>query len=163
MIIGELQVHSNPASLVFLTTYETASCFLAQPAYHIPFVVPEPCWNSVSIINHTACSKYTKINTTSNTNDVAIDMSVTRSRCSASAAVILRSMPKAHKDKRKRSRRDDEPAEYRLLTYAALGQTRKVAKLLNKHTDLDINFFDAHGCTALHQVRATMVKSAACR
>ncbi|KAL3153311.1 hypothetical protein ABBQ38_011655 [Trebouxia sp. C0009 RCD-2024] len=60
-------------------------------------------------------------------------------------------MPKAHKDKRKRSRRDDEPAEYRLLTYAALGQTRKVAKLLNKHTDLDINFFDAHGCTALHQ------------
>lgn len=64
-------------------------------------------------------------------------------------------MPKAHKDKRtKRSRHDGEPAEYRLLTYAALGQKRKIAKLFDKHAELDVNFYDAHGYTALHQVSA---------
>ena len=66
---------------------------------------------------------------------------------------ILRNMPKAHKEKRnKRSRHNGDPAEYRLLTYAALGQKRKVAKLFDRHAELDVNFYDAHGYTALHQV-----------
>lgn len=71
-----------------------------------------------------------------------------------SARIQQQSMPKAHKVKRnKRSRHDGEPAEYRMLTYAALGQKRKVAKLFDRHADLDVNFYDAHGCTALHQVQ----------
>lgn len=62
-------------------------------------------------------------------------------------------MPKEHKEKgHKHSKRGREPAEYRLLTYAALGQQRKVAKLFERHSDLDVNFYDAHGNTALHQV-----------
>ncbi len=62
-------------------------------------------------------------------------------------------MPKRRKDKHhKHCSRSNEPSEYKLLTYAALGQHSKVAKLLTKHADLDINFYDAHGNTALHQV-----------
>lgn len=67
---------------------------------------------------------------------------------------ILRNMPKVLKDKRhRRNRHNSEPAEYRLLTYAALGQIRKVVKLFDRHADLDVNFYDAHGHTALHQVK----------
>ena len=73
-------------------------------------------------------------------------------------------MPKAPKNKRKRrSRHDGEPAEYRLLTFAALGQKRKVSKLFDRHADLDVNFYDAHGHTALHQVRPNGFRDSAPR
>lgn len=60
-------------------------------------------------------------------------------------------MPKAHKH-RKHYRHSSEPVEYKLLTYAALGQQRKVVKLFDRNAGIDVNFFDAHGLTSLHQV-----------
>ncbi len=65
-------------------------------------------------------------------------------------------MPKGRREKhRKHSKSSSEPLEYKLLTYAALGKETKVGKLLAKHTGLDVNFYDAHGNTALHQVNGT--------
>ncbi|DBB11312.1 TPA: hypothetical protein ACH3X3_006741 [Trebouxia sp. C0006] len=61
-------------------------------------------------------------------------------------------MPKRRREKHhKHSKSSSEPLEYKLLTYAALGKETKVGKLLARHTRLDVNFFDAHGNTALHQ------------
>ena len=60
-------------------------------------------------------------------------------------------MPKSRKEKHHKHS-SSEPIEYKLLTYAALGKHSKVAKLFAKHPEVDINFYDAHGNTALHQV-----------
>ena len=82
--------------------------------------------------------------------------------CGSSDPQTSETMPKAPKEKhRKRSTRSNEPAEYRLLTYAALGSHRKMSKLLKKHPQLDINFYDAHGSTALHQV-SELLSTALC-
>ncbi len=68
-------------------------------------------------------------------------------------------MPKRRREKHhKHSKSSSEPLEYKLLTYAALGKETKVGKLLAKHTGLDVNFFDAHGNTALHQVNGHAVQ-----
>ena len=62
-------------------------------------------------------------------------------------------MPKERKDKHhKRSKQSRTSVEYKLLTYAALGQQSKITRLFSKQQDLDVNFYDAHGSTALHQV-----------
>ncbi|DBA78326.1 TPA: hypothetical protein ACH3X2_008271 [Trebouxia sp. C0005] len=68
-------------------------------------------------------------------------------------------MPKGRREKHhKHSKSGSEPLEYKLLTYAALGKVTKLGKLLAKHTGLDVNFFDAHGNTALHQVNGPAVQ-----
>ena len=68
-------------------------------------------------------------------------------------------MPKRRREKHhKHSKSNSEPLEYKLLTYAALGKETKVGKLLAKHTGLDVNFYDAHGNTALHQVNGNPVQ-----
>ena len=63
-------------------------------------------------------------------------------------------MPKASKEKsRKRKSNKHGPApEYKLLTYAALGQYNKLLKLLQKRSDIDVDFYDAQGNTPLHEV-----------
>lgn len=58
--------------------------------------------------------------------------------------------PKKH---RKQSKHSRDPYEYKLLTYAALGQHKKIVRLLAKHPHLDVNFYDAQGDTALHKAR----------
>ena len=63
-------------------------------------------------------------------------------------------MPRASKEKghkRKRSKHG-APSEYKLLTYAALGQYNKLIKLLQKRSGIDIDFYDAQGNTPLHEV-----------
>ena len=68
-------------------------------------------------------------------------------------------MPKRRREKHhKHSKSSSEPLEYKLLTYAALGKEAKVEKLLAKPTGLDVNFYDAHGNTALHEVHGDAVQ-----
>ncbi len=57
-----------------------------------------------------------------------------------------------HKKKRKRERSPDNTAAstLKLLAYAALGKTRRVRKLLDRTSRLDVNAYDAEGLTALH-------------
>ena len=79
-----------------------------------------------------------------------------RSKCVALSCSV---MPKGRREKHhKHSKSGSEPLEYKLLTYAALGKVTKLGKLLAKHTGLDVNFFDAHGNTALHQVNGPAVQ-----
>ena len=40
----------------------------------------------------------------------------------------------------------------KLLSLAAEGKHRKIAKLLQKHASLDVNAYNSEGLTALHQV-----------
>lgn len=63
-------------------------------------------------------------------------------------------MPKASKEarhKQKSSKHGMSP-EYKLLNYAALGQYNKLRKLLHKRSHVDVDFYDAQGNTALHEV-----------
>ena len=63
-------------------------------------------------------------------------------------------MTKSDKEKRRKHKRSKHGAspEYKLLTYCALGQYNKLRKLLQKHPTVDLEFFDPHGNTALHEV-----------
>lgn len=60
--------------------------------------------------------------------------------------------PSIRKHKRHKSRRHRYKHVVKLLTLAAEGQHRKVAKLLERHKSLDIDSYNAKGFTALHQV-----------
>jgi hypothetical protein len=59
------------------------------------------------------------------------------------------------KHKRKKSKKKDrgDKSSLKLMLYAAVGEVKKVRKLLDKYPPPDVNTYDGEGNTALHQVR----------
>ena len=47
----------------------------------------------------------------------------------------------------------------KLLTLAAEGKDHKLRKLLERHTELDVNSYNSDGFTALHQARGKAMQS----
>ena len=60
-------------------------------------------------------------------------------------------------------KREDKPSYgTKLLVLAALGEERKLKKLLKRHPELDLDTLDGEGNTALHQVSSTLYSACIC-